>query len=281
MLLVKDSKQSGGAAKKSGAGPAEPRRRPVDPAGQPAGPAAPPAVPEGSRPVAEGSPPMAEAPPAVPKGSPPVAEEPPPGTEVAPPGTDAGETPSPGRAPAQPESDIALALGDLAGRLGNVEEQLAEFHRRAAHREAVIDRLHEENKRLAEGLGRAFLDPVIADLIRLYDQLRREVRRLEASGLDAKLLGSFADEVVQILDRCGVEAFSANPGDVLQRGRHRPLAAVACDDESRHNTLAEVVTAGFADRETGRVRRPVQARVFQYSGDPGAAGQAPSTARSL
>src|SRR6266568_3054030 len=169
-----------------------------------------------------GRPPMPDAPPA--------AESPPPSAESPPPSAPA---------PDQPESIVALPLGDLAGRLGKVEEQLAEYHRRAAHREAVIDRLHEENQRLSEGLGRAFLEPVIADLIRLYDQLN------------------------------------------LEGGRHRALAVVACDDESRHNTVAEVVTTGFLDRETGRIRRPVQARVFQYSAGPGAAGQAPSTARSL
>jgi hypothetical protein len=40
---------------------------------------------------------------------------------------------------------------------------------------------------------------------------------------------------------------------------------VPCQDESRHNTVAEVVAAGFAERETGRVRRPVHARFYQYS----------------
>ena len=43
-------------------------------------------------------------------------------------------------------------LGELARRLGRVEEHLAEFHRRAAHRESVIDRLHEENQRLRDGV---------------------------------------------------------------------------------------------------------------------------------
>ncbi len=250
MLFVKDPKRSGRAAKGSGGGPVEPGGRLPEPDGPQSEP--------------DGQPPMPDAPPA--------AESPPPSAESPPPSAPA---------PDQPESIVALPLGDLAGRLGKVEEQLAEYHRRAAHREAVIDRLHEENQRLSEGLGRAFLEPVIADLIRLYDQLNREVRRLEASGQDGKLLGSFAGDVVQILDRCGVDAFTAEPGDPLERGRHRALAVVACDDESRHNTVAEVVTTGFLDRETGRIRRPVQARVFQYSAGPGAAGQAPSTARSL
>ena len=155
--------------------------------------------------------------------------------------------------------------GELAGRLGRVEAQLAEFNRRAAHREAVIDRLHEENQRLRDGFGRLVLEPVVTDLIRLHDQLGREARRLRADGQDPRLVWSFAEDVGQILDRCGVEIFSAEPGDPFERDRHRPLAAVACDDESRHGTVAEVIAAGFLERDTARVRRPVQVRVYRYS----------------
>jgi molecular chaperone GrpE len=177
--------------------------------------------------------------------------------------------------PAGMAGDTGAALGDLAGRLGRVEEQLAEFHRRSAHRELVIDRLHEENQQLRGGIGKIILEPVIADLIRLDDQLNREVRRLESGGQDPRLLWSFAEDVRQILDRCGIDVFSAEPGDPFDRDRHRPLAVVACQDESRHNTVAEVVAAGFAERETGRVRRPVHARFYQYTpGEPGTGGDA-------
>ena len=168
-------------------------------------------------------------------------------------------------APAGVAGDTGAVPGDLAGRLGRVEAQLAEFHRRSAHRELVIDRLHEENQQLRGGIARLILEPVVADLIRLDDQLTREVRRLESDGQDPRLLWSFAEDVRQILDRCGIDVFSAEPGDPFDRDRHRPLAVVPCQDESRHNTVAEVVAAGFAERETGRVRRPVHARFYQYS----------------
>jgi molecular chaperone GrpE len=175
-------------------------------------------------------------------------------------------------------------LADLAERLGLVEGQLSEFHRRAAHREAIIDRLHEENQRLHVGIGRVILDPVVADLIRLYDQLDREVRRLEADGQDARLLWSFAEDVAQILDRCGIELFSAKPGDPFEHDRHRALGVVACADESRHNTVAEVAAVGFRERDTDRIRRPVQARFYQYAagqGDAqGDAAQIPDAAQS-
>ena len=152
---------------------------------------------------------------------------------------------------------------EMVRRLGQVEEQVAEFHRRSAHRESVIDRLHEENQRLLAGLGKAVLEPVVADLIRLYDQLDREARRLGAEGA-GPVLHSFADDVALILDRCGLEVFTAEPGEVFQPDRHRPLSVVPSDDETLHNTVAEAVAAGFTERETGRVRRPAQARFHQH-----------------
>jgi len=164
--------------------------------------------------------------------------------------------------------EARTVLDDLAVRFGKVEQQLAEFHRRSEHRESVIDRLHEENQQLRPGISRAILEPVVADLIRLYDQIDREVRRLRADGQDERLLWSFADDVAQILDRCGLEIYSAEPGDPFDPQRHRPLAIAPCLDRSQHNTVAEVAAVGFAERETGRVRRPVQARFYQYTPAP-------------
>jgi molecular chaperone GrpE len=164
-------------------------------------------------------------------------------------------------------ADGAAADGEVAElslRLSAVEQQLAEFHRRAAHRESVIDRLHEENQQLKQGGHRAVLEPVVADLIRLHDQLSREARRVGAEG---GLIGSFAEEVAEILDRCGIEVFTAQPGESFQGDRHRPLAVVPTSDPELHNTVAEAVAAGFYDRENDRVRRPAQARFHQYLAD--------------
>jgi molecular chaperone GrpE len=195
-----------------------------------------------------------------------------PGRQAPAPGSEEPPAPDPQEPPASAAGGIAgqqgngagAALAGLAARVGAVEGQLAEFHRRAAHREAVIDRLHEENQQLRGGLGRIILEPVVADLIRLYDQLSRESQRLESNAGNGQLMRSFADEVLLILDRCGIEVFSAEPGEAFQPERHRPLGVVPCADEARHNTVAEVLTAGFAERDSGRVRRPVQARFHRY-----------------
>jgi molecular chaperone GrpE len=184
---------------------------------------------------------------------------------VQPPGFDAADAPG-----AAVGEEDGPALAKVIDRLGEVERQLAEFHRRSAHREAVIDRLHEENQRMRGGIARAILEPIVADLVRLHDQLDHEARR---RGDDGVMFRSFADDVELILDRCGLEVFSAAPGDPFQHDRHRPLAVVPTDDMARDNTVADVVAVGFAERETGRVRRPVQARFYRYSPAPAEAAQ--------
>jgi len=164
---------------------------------------------------------------------------------------------------------------ELAERLSTIEAAVAEFNRRSAHREAVIDRLHEENQRLRGGLYRSMLEPVIADLIRLYDSLLREATRLTAEDADpapGRLLESFADDTLLTLERCGLEEFTARPGEPFDPGRHTAVSVVPVEGEALDNTVAEVVAIGFLERETGRVRRPVRARFHQLRPTDAAAG---------
>lgn len=175
-----------------------------------------------------------------------------------------------GPEPAEPSEPAQGGPPDerLDERLAAIEGAVAEFNRRSAHRETVIDRLHEENQRLRDGVHRTILEPVVADLIRQYDSLLREAARLGAEGADpaqSRLLESFADDTLLTLERCGLDEFTARAGDPFDPGRHVAASIVPVDDEALDNTVAEVVATGFVERETGRVRRPVRARFHRYS----------------
>ena len=170
-------------------------------------------------------------------------------------------------------ADCASGLSEISERLRELEEQVAEYHRRSAHREAVIDRLHRENQRLQdEARGLAF-DPITADLIRLYDGLHQEAARLAGSELAgseaeagiAKLLESYAEDVELILDRCGLERFTAEPGDPFKVGEHAVVATVDSPGEDQDNTVAAVTAVGFRQRITGQVKRPVRAKFYRAS----------------
>ncbi|TDB83836.1 nucleotide exchange factor GrpE [Actinomadura sp. KC216] len=157
-------------------------------------------------------------------------------------------------------ADIRDALTGLAARLDRE-------HERAAHREAVIDRLHEENQRLRRGELQAMLEPVRAALYRLHDQARRESGRLAAADLaeppdprgTALLLEAVADDVADALARLGVERFTVEPGAPYDASRHRPVAVTPVDDPIRDGTVTGVESDGF--EQSGKVLRKAAVRV--------------------
>jgi molecular chaperone GrpE len=164
----------------------------------------------------------------------------------------------------------------LDERLAAIDARLGELNDRAAHREAVIDRLHGEKEELRRGERRALLEPVVADLIRMHDSLTAAAARadVEAQPAHAELLRSFADDVETMLDRCGIDTVTAEPGADHDVGEHRVVGVLLTDVRERHNTVAEVVGIGFRDRASGRVRRPLLARFHRF--DEAGAGDAPA-----
>jgi molecular chaperone GrpE len=150
-----------------------------------------------------------------------------------------------------------------------MEEQVSEFHRRSAHRESVIDRLHAENRELESVVSRSVLEPVAADLLRLYDALCQEAAGLsdsapEPAGPD--LLMRFAEDVELILDRCGFEPVTAALGDRLMVGEHAVSSVADTTDQGLDGTVAQVIATGLRDQATGKVRRPLRAQVYRFAG---------------
>jgi molecular chaperone GrpE len=165
-------------------------------------------------------------------------------------------------------------LRDVAQRLRLIEQQASEFHRRSAHRESVIDRLHAENRELEGAVSRSVLEPVAADLLRLYDALCQEAARLSGAAPDpAALLRRFAEDVELILDRCGFEPVTAAAGDPLLVGEHAVSSVADTTDQGLDGTVAQVIATGMRDRVTGKVRRPLKAQVYRFAGQPEPAGR--------
>jgi molecular chaperone GrpE len=160
----------------------------------------------------------------------------------------------------------AAELSRIADRLNDLVAQGAEYHRRSVHREAVIDRLHEENQKLRDEVRASVFDPITADLMRLYDSFRRDADRLTESGADpgfVKLMESYADDVELILDRCGLEQFTAAAGEPFRRGDHVVAGTVEVPDPAQRDRIAEVIAVGFRDRATGQIKRPLRAKFYR------------------
>ncbi|MFI0407456.1 nucleotide exchange factor GrpE [Actinomadura sp. 3N508] len=181
-------------------------------------------------------------------------------------GSGTGPEAEPGT-PAGGGADGAALRADVRDALTGLAARLDREHERAAHREAVIDRLHEENQRLRRGELQAMLEPVRAALYRLHDQARRESGRLAAPDLAdppdpramALLLEAVADDVADALARLGVERFTVEPGAPYDAARHRPVAVTPVDDPLRDGTVTGVESDGF--EQSGKVLRKAAVRV--------------------
>ncbi|MEV5576165.1 nucleotide exchange factor GrpE [Spirillospora sp. NPDC052269] len=148
--------------------------------------------------------------------------------------------------------EVRDALRDLLGRLDREAD-------RAAHRESVIDRLHEENQRLRRGELESMLEPVRAALYKVHDTLRQAAASPPEPEQAAKLLGDCANEVADALARTGSVRFEVEPGQLYDASRHRPVERVEVDDPDRDGTVLAVLTDGFEKGD--RVVRKAEVRV--------------------
>ncbi|MGA8117100.1 MAG: nucleotide exchange factor GrpE [Actinocatenispora sp.] len=161
------------------------------------------------------------------------------------------------------------ALGHVPERLAQLQTSVAREQERAAFREEIIDRLHNENQQLRRSELEATLEPVRAGLYRLYDYARREADRWALAGREnpnasqqsdaslysmfsgqvGALFAAFAEEAVEVLARTGVEPFEVAKGERYDMSLHRPVDTVPVDDPEWDGLVVETISSGFVRGE--------------------------------
>lgn len=146
--------------------------------------------------------------------------------------------------------EIHTRLGML-DRLGRAVEELAQA---ATLREAHFERLHREQQQLrSEEAGRAFL-PLFRDLMTLYDQLV------------AAQIDDFAEAVIAILERYGVEIYRPAEGEPFAPRLQRGLATISTSDPQADKTIARIRRPGFLSGE--RPLRTAEVEVYRLAATP-------------
>lgn len=181
------------------------------------------------------------------------------------------QDPPPDNGPVMAENGTAPAensgmdgLGALLSGLTELKAVVEREHERAAHREAIIDRLHEETQTLRRGELQAMFEPVRAALYRLHDITRREAERYTAAdppdaAHTASMLGAVTDEIAEALARTGVERFAVKPGETFDPSRHRPVGTEPVMDPGLDGAVVRVHSDGFEQGD--RVVRKAEVRV--------------------
>lgn len=168
--------------------------------------------------------------------------------------------------------DRLVELAERAGQeLAALRAEVARDHERAAARERIIDRLHEDNQKLRAGERHLLLRPLLTDLQRLRHELLRTAAALPESfsvAQAAELLRSYAYNLELTLERGGIAVVTPEPGALFDPSTHRAASAVEAADPAHHGTVAEVVLDGYQDTLTDRIVAPATVRVHRWTPVP-------------
>jgi molecular chaperone GrpE (heat shock protein) len=157
-------------------------------------------------------------------------------------------------------------LPALQAAVDRVEARLAADAERAAARERVIDRQHEEIERLRSAQRAGQSRPTVVDLYRLRNDLLRQAAAVPAdmTGTEvAALLSSYADTVEEALERCGTTVMPRSVGAPFEAGRHRVASVAATRDPKLDGTVAAVVQDGYVDLDDAVVA-PARITLHRY-----------------
>jgi molecular chaperone GrpE len=160
-------------------------------------------------------------------------------------------------------------LAEVIGReLAELRTQVAREHDRAAAREQIIDRLHDDNQRLRAGERQLLLRPLLTDLQRLRHEMLRTGGGLPekfSGGQAAELLRSYAYNLELTLERGGIAVVTPAAGVAFDPALHRAAGTVAAGDPTQDATVAEVVLDGYHDVQSGRTVTPAAVRVSRWT----------------
>lgn len=168
--------------------------------------------------------------------------------------------------PAGTEVDLAARLDALTAAVEDVRRELKNEGDRAAARERIIDRLHEDNQRLRAGDRQLVLRPILSDVQRLRNDLLRQAASVPAdisADAVAALLRSYAQEAELTLERGGVAVLHPAPGDAFDPGRMRPQSVQAAPGPEQDGTVAELIADGYFETVTQKVLSPATVKVYK------------------
>lgn len=163
--------------------------------------------------------------------------------------------------------DLVTQLADLAAVVAAVQRELRSADERAASRERIIDRLHEDNQKLRTGERRLVLMPVLTDLQRLRNDLLRQAATMPdevTSDRMVQLLESYAQSVEQTLERGGVAPIRPQAGEPFDGRKHRPSDVVEAIEPAADGRIAGVLADGYEDTDSGRILTPATVQVYRW-----------------
>lgn len=147
--------------------------------------------------------------------------------------------------------------------LSAIRTELAGLHAQSKFLNEIVDRLHSENEQLRRAGSEATVQPALRELIKLADDWRSRALAIREDVDPGRLCADVVEDVTLVLERQGIEAFSAEDGAEFDRRQHRAVGTRVTEDETLDGRVAEVRRPGYRGEE--RVVRFAEVVVYKVA----------------
>ncbi len=166
------------------------------------------------------------------------------------------------------EDDDLDEIREIREELGQLRNEFSEKIKFDAHKNGIIDKLHEDLQEYKGDILKKYLQSIIMDIIQIVDNLRKLANHyvaLDPSEIDPnkllEILKNIPSDLEDLFYRHGVRPFTGN-GDEFDPSRQRVLKTLVTEDEEQDKRVAESLHPGY--EWDGQVIRPEMVAAHIY-----------------
>ncbi|MBN1931090.1 MAG: nucleotide exchange factor GrpE [Desulfobacterales bacterium] len=163
---------------------------------------------------------------------------------------------------------IILKMEQIQEQLSSLQREFQSKLKYDAHKDKIIDQLHQELQEYKKDIVKKYLKSFIMDVIKIIDDIRKLVehyRSKEASAIDLEKLLKVFENIPSDLEDLfywqGVKPFTCNKA-TFDPGCQRVMKTIETADKSKDKTVAESLRPGY--EWDGKVIRPEMVAVYSY-----------------
>jgi molecular chaperone GrpE (heat shock protein) len=164
---------------------------------------------------------------------------------------------------------LMMKIEEIQQRLDHLHEEFQGKLKYDAHKDRIIDHLHQELQEYKNDIIKKHVQSLIMDLIKVIDDARKfteHYRTKDSSSADMAKLLDFLDNIPSdledILHWQGIKTFIGS-GSAFDPCRQRVLKKIETIDQSKDKTVAESLRPGY--EWDGKVVRPEMVSVYFYT----------------
>jgi molecular chaperone GrpE (heat shock protein) len=150
------------------------------------------------------------------------------------------------------QNDLAESVRNEGQLIQLVNEQNTMFKTKISYddqKEKIIDKMHEDLQTLRSGLYQNLIRPVLIDVIRIRDNMRRmeaDINKKNPDGMvPIKIISDYYLDLGDLLEGHNVEILEEKPETTFIPAKQKVVNRVVTDNRDLHGKIARSISSGY------------------------------------